>query len=62
MLRPEESKIIVSKTLEMIYWLYLKDLKNGNLKNEICSVNKQYVGKSARKAKTFQQTAFVFKE
>lgn len=62
MLRPKESKIVISKILEMIYWLYLKDLKNGNLKDGICSVNKQYFRKSEKKAKTFKQTAFVFKE
>jgi len=51
----------VNNFLEMIYWLYQKDLKNGNLKDGICSENKQAFGKSAKKAKTFQQTALMFK-
>lgn len=40
MLRPEESKIIINKILEMIYWLYLKDLKTGNIIKEINSFGK----------------------
>ncbi len=56
----EETKIISKKFLEMIYWSYLKDLKNGNLKNGICSIKKQAVGKSVKKAKTFHQTAFDY--
>lgn len=62
MLKQKEMKIIINKLLDMVYWLYLKDLKNGNLKNEICSVYKKVVGKSTKKAGTFQQTAFVFKK
>ena len=58
----EEDKIEINKLLEMIYWSYLKDLKNGNLKNGICSVKNQSVGKSAKKAKTFHQTEFKYEE
>lgn len=57
----EKVQKIITLLAEIIYELY-KDLKNGKLQNEIYSVNKQVVGKSARKAKTFQQTAFVFKK
>ena len=31
MVKPEESKIIINKILEMIYWLYQKELKAGNI-------------------------------
>jgi len=63
MMSEEKEKVqkIITLLAEIIYELY-KDLKNGKLQNEIYSVNKQVVGKSARKAKTFQQTAFVFKK
>ena len=60
MVREEEIKISINKILEMILWSYQKDLKNGNLKDGICSENKKAVGKSAQKAKTFHQTAFDY--
>ena len=60
MVREEEIKIAINKILEMIHWSYQKDLKDGNLENGICK-EKQSDGKSAKKAKTFQQTAFIFK-
>jgi len=52
----------VNNILEMIYWLYLKDLKNGNLKDGICSENRQAVGKSSTKRQTFHQTAFNYEK
>ena len=60
MVKEEEIKKAINTILEMIYWSYQKDLKNGNLKDGICSENKQTVGKSAQKAKAFQQTAIMF--
>jgi len=61
MLDQEKIKIMGDKFLEMVYWLRQKDLKNGNLEDGICSEKKQAVGKSAKKAKTFHQTAFNYK-
>ncbi|GAG54365.1 unnamed protein product, partial [marine sediment metagenome] len=46
---------------EIIYELY-KDLLKGKLKNDLyVKEKKQAVGKSAKKAKTFQQIAFKYK-
>ena len=57
----EKEKEKVQKTInllaEIIYELY-GELKKSNI--EIKSVNKQAVGKSATKAKTFHQTAFDY--
>ena len=61
MTKEEENKKTVTLLAEIIYELY-KDLKNGKLKNEICSVNKRAVGKSVTESQTFHQTAFKYKE
>jgi hypothetical protein len=49
----------INKFLEMAYWLFQNEIKKGNSKDEI--LNKLSVGKSAQKARTFQQTALKFK-
>jgi hypothetical protein len=48
----------VSIFLEMIYWLFQNEMKKGISKDEV--FKKLSVGKSAKKAKTFQQTALKF--
>ena len=57
----EKEKEKVQKTInllaEIIYELY-GELKKSNI--DIKSVNKQAVGKSATKAKTFHQTVFDY--
>ena len=58
----EKLQIVLKKIAEVVYEQYLKDLKNGNLKNEIFTNKRQSVGKSAKKVKTFQQTALMFNE
>ena len=50
---------IINLLAEIIYELY-GELKKGNITNESFSRNKQAVGKSAKKAKTFHQTAFNY--
>ncbi len=57
----KKTQLILKKLAVILYEQFIKDLNNGNIKNEICSINKQSVGKSAKKAKTFQQTALSFK-
>jgi len=57
----EETKITVNKILAMIYWLYKKDLKSGITKDGMLQEKRQSAGKSAKKAKTFQQTALMLK-
>jgi len=57
-------QIAINKIMELIYEMYLKDMKEGyikrgNYKDEI--LNKQVVEKSAQKARTFQQPALKFK-
>lgn len=44
----EEVKIIINKFLEMIYWSYQKDLKNGSLNNmkPVWAVGNQTLKKS----------------
>ncbi|MBE3092043.1 MAG: DUF3271 domain-containing protein [Actinobacteria bacterium] len=56
----EKLKDLLKKLSELIYDQFIKDLNNGNLKNEV-RTDKQAVGKSAKKAKTFHQTAFNYK-
>lgn len=55
----EKLKDILKKLSELIYDQFIKDLNNGNLKNEV-RTDKHAVGKSAKKAKTFHQTAFNY--
>jgi len=54
----KEIEILKSKFWEMTYCLYQKEIKNGVPKNEI--LKRLSVGKSAQKAKAFQQTALMF--
>jgi len=57
----EQVQKAINTLAEIIYELY-KDLLKGKLKNDLYSkYKKQAVGKSATKAKTFQQTAFKYK-
>ena len=56
----EKLKDILNKLAELIYDQFSKDLIAGKIKSGICSINKQAVGKSATKAKTFHQTAFNY--
>jgi len=56
----EKLKEILNKLAEIIYDQYLMDLANGNIQSGIYK-NKQVVGKSAQKARTFQQPALKFK-
>jgi len=51
MIKDDKYKKVVSLLSEIIYELY-EELKKGNIK--------QAVGKSAKKAKTFHQTAFNY--
>jgi len=57
--KEEKNQKVINLLAEIIYELY-KEIKKGNIKN--VTDDKRAVGKSARKAKSFQQTAFVFKE
>jgi hypothetical protein len=56
----DKHKEILNKLAEIIYEQFIKDLNAGYIKNGICSNNKQVVGKSATKSKTFHQPAFKF--
>jgi len=53
----EQVQKTINLLAEIIYELY-GEMKKGNIK----SVNKQAVGKSATKAKTFHQTEFKYEE
>ncbi|MBE3128462.1 MAG: hypothetical protein IMZ60_02155 [Actinobacteria bacterium] len=57
--KEEKKQKVINLLAEIIYELY-GEIKKGNIKN--VTADKRAVGKSARKAKSFQQTAFVFKE
>jgi hypothetical protein len=55
----DRKKIEVDALIEIVYDLYLKDLKAGKLKEEVL---KQPVGKSAdQKSLTFHQVAFDYR-
>jgi hypothetical protein len=55
----DRKKIEVDALIEIVYDLYVKDLKDGKLKEEVL---KQPVGKSAdQKSLTFQQVAFDYR-
>ena len=56
-----EEKIQISSLLEMIYQIYRQDIKKGKLRIDIFK-NRQAVGKSAKKAKTFHQPALMFRQ
>lgn len=55
----KKNEKIIDLLAEIIYELY-GELKKGNITNESFSRKKQAVGKSAKKAKTFHQTAFNY--
>lgn len=56
----KEKQLILKKLAAIIYEQFNKDLIAGKIKSGICSINKQAVGKSAKKAKTFHQTAINY--
>lgn len=56
----KEKQLILKKLAAIIYEQFSKDLITGNLKYGICLENKQAVGKSAKKAKTFHQPALDY--
>jgi len=56
----EKVQTTINLLAEIVYELY-GELKKGNIKNELFTEKKQSVGKSAKKAKTFHQTAFNYK-
>jgi len=56
----EKLQDILKKLAELIYDQFIKDLTAGKLKNEVCFNNKQSVGKSSKKSKTFHQTALGY--
>ena len=56
-----EEKIQISSLLEMIYQIYRQDIKKGKLRIDTFN-DMQAVGKSAQKAKTFHQPAFMFRQ
>jgi len=60
-MKQEENKTEISTLLEIIYEMYKEDIKKGKLRDDTFKEYQQSVGKSARKAKTFQQTEFIFK-
>jgi len=55
-----KEEIQINTLLEIIYELYRKDIKKGKTRDEMFKGFEQAVGKSATKAKTFQQSAFDY--
>jgi len=58
----EDVQVSINTLIEIIYELYLKDLKNGKLNYELFDRNKQSVGKSSTESQTFHQTTFIYEE
>ena len=54
-------KIQLNPLFEMIYEIFKQDLKKGKLRTHTFK-DMQAVGKSAQKAKTFHQPAFMFRQ
>jgi len=61
MAKKEENKIEINMLLEIIYERYKEDVRGGKLRVDTFN-DKQAVGKSAPKAKTFHQPALTYKE
>jgi len=47
MVDKEEIKILANKVLEMLYWLYQKELKSGNTKNKLIPLFGKIIKKKA---------------
>ncbi len=56
----EKLQEILKKLAELIYDQFIKDYMAGNIRKDQFQDCKQAVGKSAKKAKTFHQTAINY--